>query len=195
MFFIDTETTGIGQNAEAWEIAILCTDDNGKWLTSIVQNCKPQTAWEPKALEMSGLQDYELNGFKQPKKALEIIFKFIKQNADPDKWNNKIVIHNAEYDIRVLNYMCEKYGIAERLTDFVGYDNVICTMQALRMLKQAGRWNKSSALKHAHDLLNIPEYDRHRAMQDVETTCWLFFEIQRNLRKNGFIDKLKRLFK
>ena len=185
-FVLDTETTGLGVDAEAWQIGIQMVDENGNWLYSFEGTCKPQVAWEGKARQMSGLTDGQLETFQTPEQLMQTVVGIIKQVGSGDKWENFIVCHNAAYDIPIIQRMLKQYADVE-LFDLVGYSNVICTMQALRMLKQAGRWQyKSCSLAVVHDLLGTPKGDRHTALADAQATAWLFFELIRNLRLNWF---------
>jgi DNA polymerase III alpha subunit (gram-positive type) len=176
-FVLDTETTGISETAEAWEIAIIACDEDGTELDTFRGTCKPQTAWEEKAREMSGLTDEELDSFQSPDKLLNQVTAFIKANAEPNKWDNTIVCHNVAYDMPLLARMYDKYNV-ESFRQYVGYSD-ICTMQALRMLKAAGRWdNKSCALQVIHEMLGTSE-EAHTALADVKATAELFFSIKR----------------
>jgi len=196
-FFVDTETTGLSDTCEAWQIGILVTDENGNWLTSFESTCKPQAEFEAKAFEMSGLTQEQLDSFQTPAELLTKVLNFIKENAGDDRWDNTIVCHNVAYDIPILTRMFKQYLGSDEFRKYIQHGD-ICTMQALRMLKVAGRWPyKNCRLDTVHQILGT-EAEAHTALADAKATSWLFFEIQRNLRKNRlqkFIDRLKRLFK
>lgn len=193
VFILDTETTGLN-NAEAWEIAILQADETGDIKTGFETTCNPETTWDTIARGMCPYSDEELNTFKTPKQALENMFKYFQTTCNKNKWDNILVIHNASFDMPILKSMCEKYGVTDNIENYIGYDNIVDTMQYLRIKKLAGKWKKSSGLKNIHDILETPEEKRHRAMGDVEATTWLYFEIMRNEHK-GFIDLLIDCFK
>lgn len=184
-FILDTETTGLGTNAEAWEVAVICCDETGKQLTSFHNTCKPQVAWEEKAMQMSGLQDYQLDSFQSPDKLLNQVTAFIKANAEPNKWDNTIVCHNVAYDMPLLARMYDKYIGKQDFRDYVGYAD-ICTMQTLRMLKAAGIWKHSCKLEETHKQLGTLD-DAHTALADAEATAELFFQL-----KDRLSDRLKK---
>ena len=196
-FFIDTETTGLSETAEAWQIGIVVTDEEGNYKVTLESTCKPNAEWEPKAFEMSGLTPDQLNTFKTPAELMQLVVQMFKVHGSSDKWENTIVCHNAAYDMPIIQRMLKQYA-GVNLFDLVGFSNVICTMQALRMLKAAGRWShKSCALKVIHEQLGTAEA-AHTALADAEATCWLFFELIARLKKNWIerlIDSIKRLIK
>ena len=196
-FFIDTETTGLSETAEAWQIGIVVTDEAGNYKVTFENTCRPNAEWETAAREMSKLTDADLASLKTPEQLMQLVADVIKTHGSDNKWENTIVCHNAAYDIPILKRMLKQYA-GVNLFDLVGYSNVICTMQTLRMLKAAGRWShKSCALKVIHEQLGTSE-EAHTALADAEATCWLFFELIARLRKNWIerlVDSIKRLIK
>ena len=189
-FILDTETTGLGPDAEAWEVAVICCDDRGNELSSFRATCKPQVPWEEKAMQMSGLQDYELDSFQTPEQMLRQLTAYFRVTADPDKWDNTVVIHNVAYDAPLLERMYKKYKV-ESFRTYTGYSD-ICTMQALRMLKAAGRWSGKCSLEVIHKLRGTTE-EAHTALADCKATAWLFFRLIQQLRLNWFQRLIKRL--
>lgn len=146
--FLDTETTGLDNDAEICEIAIL--DAAGAVLfASLV---KPSCSMPAGAQRIHGITDDDLSSAPT--------WSAISGQASEVLAGRLIVAHNASFDRRMLQQTCVRHGVAEPAPlDWQ------CTMDLLTPAN-GGRWPN---LGVAADLAGAdPRGIRHRAAGDAE---------------------------
>ena len=93
---LDTETTGLAYNDRIIEISII-EIKKGEITDNIYHSYfNPQKTINPEALKVHGIEDKFLEDKPLFKDKIEEIFKFIQ--------HSKIIAHNSNFDMRMLNY-------------------------------------------------------------------------------------------
>ncbi len=148
---LDTETTGLGAIDEIIEIAIINTR-NGVLMNRLFQCQMPTIPFQ--ATRVHGLTKGDLNG----------------ACAFPQVWNAltrrlaswEILIYNADYDLRMLNYTAKRYGL------------VLPALSAQCLMKRASEYiggKKSKySLADACAHFQIEQSEAHRALADVQNS-------------------------
>jgi DNA polymerase-3 subunit epsilon len=96
---LDTETTGLGSNAEIWQLAVI--DHKGETLfDSLIE---PAVEIEPGAIAIHGISNADVEGAGGFHLHLTPLLQAIR--------NRDIVIYNAEFDLRLLRQSARPYGI------------------------------------------------------------------------------------
>ena len=180
-FVFDTETTGLNK-AQAWEIACAVYNENGEQVAVFNERVRTNPfKFEPGARQYCPLTFWELLKLPSAKQVLTNLIKFVKENGSENKWDNLVVMHNAEYDKEILTRMLRRAGL-ENIFQTVLNFQVQDTIRILQFLKAAGVYTgKSCAL----DKLGLHTGTAHTALADVEATFQLY---QRLISKVGKID-------
>lgn len=120
--FLDTETTGLDDQAEIVEIAILALDGT-RLLSTYVRPSVPAT---PAAAAVHGISDDMLaNAPGWPEIAPQVCSLLAGQT---------VVAHNADFDVRMLAQTSQRYDLASPAPG-----NWVCTMKMLTAGNN-GRW-------------------------------------------------------
>ena len=132
---LDTETTGLGSNAEICQIAVI--DHEGKTLIdSLIQ---PTVEIEPGAIAIHGITSAQVEQCPGFHLELVPILQAIR--------NRDVVIYNAEFDLKMLRQSARPYGIwlAFPTSDrcqcriFTNGGSIHCAMQWYS--QWVGEWN------------------------------------------------------
>ena len=170
LIFVDTETTGVTQDADIIElgaISIAPTDD-----ASVEFNIFSELIYPRKGVYISlsafkkhGITERELKKYgKPPKKTLDMFIKWIKSKS-PDY----LVAHNAGFDENMLYNDMMKHGINYNLPEF------LCTVKMARKLKKAGIITTPNAkLATLADYFDCPIKPKHRSISDAEACAYIF---------------------
>lgn len=145
---IDTETTGIRDDSEIVEIAILAVDGS----VLLHELIKPLNPIDPHAIAVHGITDEMVQNCPTFSDLSNKIYSILK--------NKTVVAHNVEFDIKRLAFEFKRSGY----TDY-GATATECTM-LLSMMNPKERWKR---LSKTMKWLGI-EYagDAHRAVYDAE---------------------------
>ncbi|MBW4475115.1 MAG: 3'-5' exonuclease [Stenomitos rutilans HA7619-LM2] len=96
---LDTETTGLGNDAEICQIAVI--DHEGKTLfDSLIE---PTVAIEPGAIAIHGITNAHVEGAGGFHMHLTPLLQVVR--------NREFVIYNAEFDLKLLRQSARPYGI------------------------------------------------------------------------------------
>ncbi|HFG7890890.1 TPA: exonuclease domain-containing protein [Salmonella enterica subsp. enterica serovar Mbandaka] len=153
---LDTETTGLDENAEIVEIAIL--DKDGKALLDTL--VKPKNRIPTQASNIHGITNRDVKNAPSWDDIYSVFREVIK--------NKTVVIYNSKYDNRIIKQTCSLYGLPNprRKTEcamllYANYRNITN--------KSTGnaKWHK---LTEALDQCGIPQSTAHRARGDCEMT-------------------------
>jgi DNA polymerase-3 subunit epsilon len=163
--FLDTETTGLRNDAEVVEIAII--DSSGSVLIDTL--VKPTRPIPPDAERIHGISNEDV-------KTAPNLYD-VWNNQIKDVVKNKIIcIYNFNYDSRVLLHSLFEYGIPSH-----GMEG-FCVMKLVADI--FGRWdelmkqNRWIKLQDAADRLKISLPDKlHRASSDAQLTRIIFNQI------------------
>lgn len=139
---LDTETTGLDENAEILDIGIIDLDGNILFESLI----KPVDTI-PKALT-------DIHGITNEMVANAPTFSQVWPEIKKIIENKTIIIYNAEYDIKIIKQTLKKYGINEPK---IG-KNQYCIMRDIADAYYDGKWQKLSIFS--------PIEQEHRAISD-----------------------------
>ncbi|MFT0212867.1 3'-5' exonuclease [Pseudomonas sp. F1_0610] len=146
---LDTETTGLDEDAQIIEISII--DGNGKVLMD--QLVKPTTSIPAETSKIHGLYDKNVRNapsFAEVAKQLEDIIN-----------GRVLIIWNSEYDLRLIKQSAQVHNIECNLTPSAIY----CAQTAYAKFNGKRLSLVNAAAKHGIDHSNA-----HRALADVQTT-------------------------
>lgn len=170
--FIDTETTGLGMNAEPWEIALIVRDagfDNDQvhhWMLPV-----DAAAADPKALTISGYHQRHPTESGHP-----------GELADPATTASKVaqITHgalivgvNPAYDMRVLEVFLGKHGLTPSWDyrpypiEAIAAGWLLATAQHQGLTGPHARWN-SHKLSRACGVEVPADESRHTAVGDAQ---------------------------
>lgn len=172
---IDTETTGLAEDSEIVEIAILSISGT-VLLNTLIKPIKPI---DPKATAIHGITDEMVKDAPYFSDIAAVLYHIIK--------NKTLVGHNVAFDVARLKFELSRCGYK----DF-GFTGTGCTM-LLCMISPNERWKR---LAVAMKWLGV-EYNgtAHRALYDAECSRLILFALSR-LNKNPveymIVDKYKR---
>lgn len=163
--YVDTETTGLGKDAEIVELAIV--DHDGKLIMDQLFN--PQDPIPADAIRVHNISNEMVQG--KPRWGaywMEIRSKF---------FGKTICMYNADYDLRLIYQSNERYGIKrERM-------NVFCVMKLFAQFR--GEWDSRRGryrwfrLEEAGAQAGIAIPNSHRAADDTLLTRALLHWIAR----------------
>lgn len=159
---LDTETTGLSDDAEIVEIAIIDKEGN----TLLNQLVKPTGRIPPDVIAIHGINDNEVKDAPPFKTIWPKIRKVLKHQS--------IVVYNASFDMRMITQSCQKYGITPKLDRFVWH----CAMDQYASFYgewsnywRGWKWQKLiSAARWAAGYLDCERYGAHRALNDCRST-------------------------
>lgn len=146
--FLDTETTGVDDDAEIVEIALL--DANGLVLAEYL--VRPSAPVPPEAVAIHGITDDDLADAPAWPEVAAHINTLLEGRL--------VIAHNADFDARLVKQTNARYQLVQPVFE------TACTMQTLTFFN-GGRWPK---LRPAALLVNaeIPAGQQHRARHDAE---------------------------
>jgi DNA polymerase-3 subunit epsilon len=156
--FLDTETTGLGGDAEIVEVCVIDTDGT-VLLDTLVQPCKPIP---PEATAVHGITNEMV--------ATAPVFAEVWAQLEPLLRGRPVVIYNAGYDRALLAQTLKCSGIDSDLSAWL---DTRCCMEMYAEFwgdwsdwHQSYRWQRlSAAAQQQH--ISLPE-DIHRARADAE---------------------------
>lgn len=164
---VDLETTGLNpfEGNEIIEIGVT-EIKNGKIGRSYSRFVKPKEDIPPFITELTGIS----NDMVKEEDSIENVLPRFRKYIG----NNKIIAHNAKFDIKFLNFYLKKLGL-EEINDY------ICTMELLKKVSSYKAKNKKLAT--ACEYYGIENKDAHRASSDTLATAKLFLEIKDKIDK------------
>ncbi|HBC9089265.1 TPA: 3'-5' exonuclease [Citrobacter koseri] len=153
---LDTETTGLDENAEIVEIAIL--DKDGKALLDTL--VKPKNKIPAQASDIHGITNRDVKDAPSWGDIYSVFREVIK--------NKTVVIYNSKYDNRIIKQTCSLYGLPNprrksecAMLLYANYRN------STNNYTGNAKWHK---LTEALDQCGIPKSVAHRARGDCEMT-------------------------
>jgi DNA polymerase III epsilon subunit-like protein len=160
---LDTETTGLDDEAEIVEIAIL--DQEGK--TLINQLVKPTKRIPQEVIGIHGITNEEVKKAPSFKTVWPKIRKILNEYQT-------IVIYNANFDTRMLMQSCQKHGTTPKLNRFTWH----CAMNQYADFYgewsdywDGWKWQKLISAAHwAAEYLDCERHGAHRALNDCRNT-------------------------
>ncbi|RPD90486.1 hypothetical protein EGK75_01260 [Neisseria weixii] len=164
--FLDTETTGLDENAEIIEIAVIDMQGNTLLNTTV----KPKTAYDNNdpAYLVHGIPYAELQNSPTWPQVQEMLLDVIK--------GRPILIYNAPFDVRMMNQTAYLNGYYE-----VEY-NTVCLMKLFSEWHTAstGQERKRHRLSYAAEHCGVTVNNAHRALADCLTTLGVFKYMLKN---------------
>ncbi|WP_436883053.1 3'-5' exonuclease [Enterobacter asburiae] len=155
--FLDTETTGLGDNAEALEIGL--TDTSGRVVFET--RLKPTVAIEPQAVAVHGIDESALNG--------EPSWPGIAQELRHTIGLRPLIIFNAAFDTRILKQTAAAYGDPAEWLDVL---TVHCAMELAADYFGATNRYGTISLASAASQAELTWDDRaHSAIVDARMTA------------------------
>lgn len=153
---LDTETTGLDENAEIVEIAIL--DKDGKALLDTL--VKPKNRIPAQASDVHGITNRDVKHAP----SWEDIYPIFREVIQ----NKTVVIYNSKYDNRIIKQTCSLYGLpnARRKSEcaMLLYSNY---RNSINKSTGNAKWHR---LTDALEQCGIPKSTAHRARGDCEMT-------------------------
>ena len=146
---IDTETTGLKENDEVAELAIL--DFYGNELYHSLYEPQKDVFWA--AAKKTGLSKRKLAGF--PKFVDE--WKRIVETVN----GKKLIAHNAEFDCRLIMQTLDRYGL-NKLEGKVLFDGCVDSMELAKKNVHSSSYSLESLCKK----FGIVDEQKHRATYD-----------------------------
>lgn len=151
--FLDTETTGLDEQAEIVEIAVVDTD--GTPLLDQLVRPQGEVPWD--AVQVHGLSSERLQHAPPWPQVWPAVQRVLSGRL--------VAIYNAQYDVRLLQQTNARYGIPFELpgTTFV------CIMELYAEYKgqRKGNGYRFWSLEQAGRDLGIPLPNSHRALDDT----------------------------
>lgn len=163
---LDTETTGIGPDAEIVEIA--CIDQTGRVL--INTRLKPKRPIPPGATLVHGIKDSDVENAPT--------WDQVRAQVQAALTGKRVVIYNMEYDTKILRSTDQAYQIKDQVWNNASY---YCAMLAYAEFK--GEWNdyrgnfKWHKLTAAVEQQGLTVKDAHGALGDCLMTLALMDKI------------------
>ncbi len=155
---VDTETTGLEFEEGHRIIEIACIELNDRKLTKneFHEYVNPQRAVDQDALKIHGID----NAFLESKPT----FPEISQNLFEFIVGAELIIHNAAFDLKFLNY---EFGLAAgEFSEIETVCSIIDTLEMARRLRP-GRRNSLDALANQFDVELASERSLHSALLDA----------------------------
>ncbi|QMT46549.1 hypothetical protein H3L92_10970 [Neisseria dentiae] len=157
---LDTETTGLDDDAEIIEIAIIDIDDN-VLLNTLIRPSKPMPDW-CEAVRIHGITNEMLDGAPTWKEMYPRIVEILS--------GKQVVIYNADFDLRLIRQTCDKYDLQAPI------DTAFCAMNHYsewygeKSYTFPGRYHKQSLYKAVRFTGNKFSGENHRALTDCKAT-------------------------
>lgn len=153
--FLDTETTGMGQEDEVISVA-LCDAEGNALMDTLV---RPACAWiAPASMAIHGLTEEELRNAPGWPEVAGVLRRLLE--------GRPVVIFCAPFDIRMMKQSCKAYGLDWWWV--VGLD----TRCAMKLAEKA--FGEGIGLRKALGRLGVPfGGTEHRALDDARATARL----------------------
>jgi DNA polymerase-3 subunit epsilon len=168
---IDFETTGLGEDRRATEVAIAVLNEKFEIVDRFNSIVNPKVPVYKKSLGYSRLTQLEIDSaptFAQLWPAIATLLS-----------GNLVVMHNKNFDRGVLANEFDAMGLEDELP------TPICTLNGAQRI-MPGRPKGGYELKNLAKDLGSPSSDAHQAMADVEMTAIVFqhlFSVDSQLRR------------
>lgn len=160
----DTETTGLGKNAEIIEIGAVKVV-NGNITESFSELVNPDVLISPMITNLTGIDD---DMVKDADKIYDVLPRFCKFAG-----NNILVGHNAlGFDCRVMGHWADEHEI------YIG-NEVFDTLRFVRYRCEPFPGMKNHRLSYLCDYFGIGPKRYHRATADAEAAAELYFMLQK----------------
>lgn len=155
---LDTETTGLGEDAEVVEIGVI--DKNGKVVFE--QLIKPSKPIPEEATAIHGITNEDVKDAPVFDEVLPIFIELLS--------NKKIIAYNSKYDNRVLVASCRSEKKAKELSALLNFQSRFCLMELFAEWygekKEDGNFKWQSLIKAA-SFFGVDTTDAHRATADA----------------------------
>jgi DNA polymerase III epsilon subunit family exonuclease len=168
--FLDTETTGLDSNAEICEITII--DHNGLPLINTL--IKPIKPIPEEAIKIHGITNEMV---KDAPSFSDIYFELLNI-----LFLKKIIIYNADYDLRLLRQCADLTGVHHKSREpFEAVQgNSICAMKSYQQFTESNKWTKLT--KACEQMkIDVSDITAHRALSDCIMTLRLIKAINSKL--------------
>lgn len=186
--FLDTETTGLGTDAEIISIALVFTDDQFRILGQHTRHFMPDGSVHPKAQEKNGytpelwLTRQENEGFTNTANEWHMIFHDLSWRIEEDEDGEKkrvnqidLVMQNSAFDMRMLYQMMDRkpYLATYRLNRCIDLASF-----AIPFMRSKGYKNGYNSLRYICAACDIPYENAHGALADTLMTlnCWEYID-------------------
>jgi DNA polymerase III epsilon subunit-like protein len=153
--YLDTETTGIGANAEIVEISIV--DADGEVLVDTL--VKPHRRIPMDAVRIHGITDQMVQSAPS--------WMLVWPNVEKILHDRVVGIYNAEFDLRMMRQNNQLYELVWRYPA----RKVFCIMKMYAEFYGSGRWQ---TLENAGLQCGIPLPNSHRALDDTKLAREVF---------------------
>ena len=166
---LDTETTGLAYNDRIIEISII-EIKKGEITDNIYHSYfNPQKTINPEALKVHGIEDKFLEDKPLFKDKIEEIFKFIQ--------HSKIIAHNSNFDMRMLNYEL-------KLAQYKPYPRevFIDTLKIAKYLFPDKKCNLDSLCQRFDISSERLEGGKHSAVEDTKILCKVYKKLEALLK-------------
>lgn len=170
---LDTETTGLGDDAEIVEIALI--DTAGSILLNTL--IKPRSIIPASAIAIHGITNEMVADAPSWPDVYSKFYQLIS--------GRKIVVYNSDYDTRLLDQTNDDWGLTE--PSYIERPEFECAMLAYAEFygqnsdRGGYKWQKLSAAAEQQDV--IIEGAPHRALSDCQTTLGLLVSMVTGGRK------------
>ncbi|MEE7534560.1 3'-5' exonuclease [Klebsiella huaxiensis] len=155
--FLDTETTGLGRDAQVIEIGLVDTQG----LVVFETRLKPSVSIEPEALAVHGIDVLALSD--------EPVWPDIVPRLLQAAGNHPLVIFNADYDLRILRQTAVAYDDPASWLDNI---QVFCAMNlAADYFGATSRYGSISLANAAHQAGVLWPDRAHAAVTDARVTA------------------------
>jgi len=157
-FFIDTETTGI-DTKEARLTEIACMKEGGEFFQKLIN---PQVPIPPVCVSLNGISDEHVIDQPTEDVILKELIDWITEKAEGKEV--QLIAHNSDFDEAMIRAACTRHNIEWPFPKWY------CTLKTVRKTfpewkeKGPNQYNLSSCMKN----LELPEFNAHRALADVE---------------------------
>lgn len=173
-YVLDTETTGLGYDAEACEIAVIDQDGN-RIIDTFIKTTKPIPE---QASKIHGIYNNDVASAPTWDKIVPELRSVLKGKT--------VLIYNSEYDVKIINTCNRLYGIQEPI-GAVGK----CVMKAFA--EWNGAWDdyresyKWVKLSEAASMLklDVSKVVLHRAIGDCQLTLGVVKELAMRVSQDG----------
>ena len=165
--FLDTETTGLGPDAEIVDIGVVAIDGT-VYLDCLVKPAKPIP---PGATAVHGITD-EMVADAEPWK---VVYGWLLESI-----SGRVIVYNRDYDLGVINQLCRALDLPQLGT----HERWECAMLAFSDFKgELGKYGsmKWHRLEVAAAEFGIPP-GGHRALADAETARRVVLAMAAGLR-------------
>jgi DNA polymerase-3 subunit epsilon len=151
-FVLDTETTGLGSDAEIVEVAVI----SGAGTVLLDQTVRPTSRVSPECTRIHGLTDHDLRTSPAFPAIYEALDRLIR--------NRTVVAYWADFDRRILGATCARHRLTPITADW------ICALELFESLR-----GFRAPLQIACEIEGIAVTARHRAAADASLT-WALVE-------------------